>query len=73
MPDDHFQGSEAASSGKLLCSNNELNRLNCSMDHHNLINICLFEQSEALSFSDLSSPLSHIFNSSIDLLTLFIF
>ena len=48
IPDDHFNGIEAASSG-----NNDLNRLYCHMDHQYLINPCVNEQSEGLLFSDL--------------------
>ena len=55
---DRFHGSRAASSGGLLPSNNDLNRLNGHMNHHILINICIFEQSEELLFSYLSVPLN---------------
>ena len=60
ISDDHFHSSGAASSGGLLCSNNDLNRPYWPMDHQDLINICVFEQFEGLLFSDLSGPLSII-------------
>ena len=41
-----------------LRSNNDLNRLNRSMKHQDLINTCVFEQIQGLLFSDLSGPLS---------------
>ena len=61
ISDDHFHGSGAASSGGLLRSNNDLNRLNFPMGHQNLINICVFEHFEGLLFSDLSGPLIIIY------------
>ena len=58
ISDEHLHGSGAASSGRLLRSNHDLNRLNFPMDHQNLINICVFEQFEGLLFSDLIGPLT---------------
>ena len=40
------------------------------MDHQDSINICLFEQSEELLFSDLSGPLRSQFSNLVNILTL---
>ena len=41
-----------------VLSINVLTSLNCSMNHQDLINTCVFEQFQGLLFSDLSGPLS---------------
>ena len=57
IPDNDIHCSRAASPDRFLRSNNDLNRLNCSMNHQDLINTCIFEQIQGLLFSDLSGPL----------------
>ena len=44
IPDNNIHGSKVASPGLLLRSNNVLNRLNCCMNHQDLINTFVFEQ-----------------------------
>ena len=55
----YFHDCRSASHGGVLCTcnNNDLNRLNCSMNDQDFINFCVFEQFHKLLFSDLSGML----------------
>ena len=53
-------GSRAASPGRRLSCNNVLTRLNCSMNHQDLIITCIYEQFQGFLFSDLSGPLNSL-------------
>ena len=60
--DSYSNGNRASSPSRLLRCNNVLNRLNCSINHQDLKNTCVFERFQWFLFSDLCGPLNFLSN-----------